>query len=475
MAVAEDRWLPKVAVTQAGGADSTSARQQFGAFTFSNAHILAGGLDLLLVDLWSHIVLLVDPRTYFESFCARNQLVGKLVVYALFDDHAAGRGAPLAGGTESCPDGPVNGKIDIGIIQDDDCILAAHLQRAGLEMSCGSLTNDASHLAGAGEGNCPDFRMFEHRRPGFRPVPMDNVDYSRRQAGIDERSNQIDSRERSVFCRLNYAGVPGDNRGKDLPGRNRHRKVPWRDHAHNPERHPDGHGKLIRKFRRDGVAVKPPSFSRHVERCINRFLHVAASFFEDLAHLAGHVARVIFLPLLKELTAAIKNFRAPRGWSQSPALEGFFGGFHGRVHVFLLGARKNSNHVLSIGRIEVFEGLAGAGFDPFARYEVLQDFRCHLAGNSSEGMQTNHRTVCGCKLNSERPVPCPMAFPCHAVRGRDNGPALLEIPQNSLLRKITGNFAGNFSAEGLETSISAQNSQNLCRSRELAGNFANLK
>ena len=49
------------------------------------------------------------------------------------DQDAAGGGAALAGGAERAPERAFDGKIEIGIVDDDHGILAAELERARLE------------------------------------------------------------------------------------------------------------------------------------------------------------------------------------------------------------------------------------------------------------------------------------------------------------------------------------------------------
>jgi len=52
---------------------------------------------------------------------------------------------------------------------------------------------------------------------------------------------------------------------------------------------------FVAQLRRDGLAEQPAPFAGHVEGHVDRFLDVAARLVQDLAHLAGHVARELFL------------------------------------------------------------------------------------------------------------------------------------------------------------------------------------
>ena len=74
------------------------------------------------------------------------------------------------------------------------------------------------------------------------------------------------------------------------------------------------------------MAVEAAAFPGHVESSINRFLNIAASLFENLSHLASHVARTVFLSLLENLGTAIDDLATARSGSESPTLESFRSG-----------------------------------------------------------------------------------------------------------------------------------------------------
>ena len=72
-----------------------------------------------------------------------------VVVEALVDDHAARRGAPLARGAEGRPEDAVEREVEVGVVHDDDRVLAAELEVDVLETLRGRLEDLHTRLARA--------------------------------------------------------------------------------------------------------------------------------------------------------------------------------------------------------------------------------------------------------------------------------------------------------------------------------------
>src|SRR3954469_13986319 len=151
MGIAEDSGFEEVAVSQTAGSDLIPATQQLCAFAFADVDILARGFDLLLIDLRTHVVLLVDARTHLQRLRAADELVGELIIDTLLHDHAACSSASLTSGPEPAPESSVDREIDVCVVQNDDGVFPAHLQRARLKVSGGSLADHSSNFAGSGK------------------------------------------------------------------------------------------------------------------------------------------------------------------------------------------------------------------------------------------------------------------------------------------------------------------------------------
>ena len=158
-----------------------------------------------------------------------------------------------------------------------------------------------------------------------------------------------------------------------------------------PERLAHRHGELVGQLGGRGGAEHAAAFAGHVVGRVDGFLHVAASFFENLAHFAGHVAGVFFLALDQHFGGAIDDFGAAGSGDQAPLVEGVFGGFDGGVHIGLARLLEDADHVARVGGIAVLEGLAGRRFNPFAIDEVLVNLG--VRGRAEDG-----RTGKKCRL-----------------------------------------------------------------------------
>ncbi len=235
--------------------------------------------------------------------------------------------------------------------------------------------------------------MLGERRADFRAEAGDDVHDALGNAGVDERFDEIEDGERRVLRGLDDAGVAGDERGEELPRRDGHGEVPWRDHGADADGLAHGHSELVGQFGGDGVAEHAAAFPGHEVSGVDGFLGVAARFFQDLAHLASHVARVVFLALFENLGGAIEHFGAARRGHETPFGEGAGGGVDGGVDVVLGGALEDADDFASVGGVEVLEGLSGAGRDPFTIDEVL----INAGSSDTDGLSSHeilHRQTC---------------------------------------------------------------------------------
>ena len=138
-----------------------------------------------------------------------------------------------------------------------------------------------------------------------------------RDTGFGENLHEVIRRQWRVFSGLQHDRIAADERRRHFPRRDGHRKVPRRDHCADANGLADAHGKLIGQLRGSCLAEQPPPFARHVIRHINGFLHVAARFRQDFAHLAGHVLGVFFFALHKQVRPHETEF--PRASGPEPA------------------------------------------------------------------------------------------------------------------------------------------------------------
>src|SRR5579862_9300402 len=106
-----------------------ASAQQFRATLHSNVDVLRRGLDLSFVYLRTHFHRLVEAVADLERLGARDQPLREFARNALLQQDAAGGCAALPSCAEGSPQCAIERKIEIGVVEDDLRVLAAHLKR----------------------------------------------------------------------------------------------------------------------------------------------------------------------------------------------------------------------------------------------------------------------------------------------------------------------------------------------------------
>ena len=131
------------------------------------------------------------PLPTFRAFGAGDESLGELRGDSLLQQDAAGGGAALACGSERSPERAVEGEFEVGVVEDDLRVFAAHFERDGLEGGGGALGDVRADFAGAGEADGADVGMFDEGAAGAAAAAADDVDHARRQAGIDQGLHEV--------------------------------------------------------------------------------------------------------------------------------------------------------------------------------------------------------------------------------------------------------------------------------------------
>ncbi len=223
------------------------------------------------------------------------------VVDRILENQSGRRGAALAGRPERPPQHPLQREIQIGVRQDDLCVLAAHLQREPFVEASTRLTDERPGLRGAGERDQGDAGMFHDRLPHHLAAAVDQLHYLRREPRLQEDLHEQRRRVRHVLGRLEDHGVAAHQRREDLPGGDRQGEVERRDDPRHTDGPPIGHGPLAAQLRRHGVAEQPATFRGGIVRGVDALLHVAPRLRQHLAHLPGHHRGDLLFPLSEEV------------------------------------------------------------------------------------------------------------------------------------------------------------------------------
>src|SRR6185369_7813912 len=105
-------------------------------------------------------------------------------------------------------------------------------------------------------------------------------------------------------------------------------------------------------------AVQTTALTRGVVSAVDRFLNVAAGFFQNLAHLARHVGGVLFLVLDQDLAESKQKFSALGCGSVTPAIERALCGVDRCFYVVAGREWKAANDIARVSRVDVFKHLA---------------------------------------------------------------------------------------------------------------------
>ncbi len=124
------------------------------------------------------------------------ELVGELVGH----DEALGGTAGLAGVVHPAPDRPLDGRLQVGVVQHDERVAATQLHRRDLEILPGAGCHALAGLDAAGQGHAFDARVIDHTiglrmrdqkvgvktggRAGFDPELLEGNRALRHDAGV---------------------------------------------------------------------------------------------------------------------------------------------------------------------------------------------------------------------------------------------------------------------------------------------------
>ena len=122
----------------------------------------------------------------------------QLAVDGLVHDHAARGRAALAGRAERRPDDALDGEVEVGVVHDDDPVLAAELEVDVLQVVGGRLRHEHAGLARAREGDDRDVRVAHEPVAGLLAVAVDEVHDAVGEARLAEQLDE--ARRQQAAC-----------------------------------------------------------------------------------------------------------------------------------------------------------------------------------------------------------------------------------------------------------------------------------
>ena len=217
-------------------------------------------LELLLVDDRPQVDLLAVGVAEPEARRLLGQQRHVVPGHAAVDDVASGREADLALELERSEGAGRGGGFEVGIVEDDQGVVAAELEADALEQPTGQLAHPPTRRRRPGEEDARDVGIGDDGLADVGPAD-DDLENALGQPGLAE--DDLEHRatgDRCLRIGLEDDGVAKRQRGRHDPHPEHARRVPGRDRPDDPDRHPPEHR-------------EPPGHDRWHQRAVRLIWH----------------------------------------------------------------------------------------------------------------------------------------------------------------------------------------------------------
>ena len=259
-----------------------------------------------------------------------------------------------------------DGRIQIGVVKDDEGGVAAKLHRALQHLVGGLTQQDAAHLGRPGEGQLADQRVLaEFLADVGRPLGGDDRKEASRNAGAFGQNRQSQGGQRSLCRRTRDEAAASSKSGGYLAGDHRVREVPRRDRGGNPDRLLQHGDALVALVARNGVAIDALGFFAvpfDVGRAIG---DLAFGFGNWLAHFGGQDRGQIVLVRHAQVEPLAHDLRAFLAGAGRPLAVCCVRGLDGAGGLGPAKVRQVADHIAA-RRVGDGESRAVIGIDPVA-------------------------------------------------------------------------------------------------------------
>ena len=143
--------------------DPFAAGEQLGALLGADPQVVEILVELATVDDRADVGALRQRRPHRERVGRGHHPLDERVVDPGGDDQPAGGGAALAGRVEGALDGAVDGDVEVGVVEHDQRVLAAHLELDARAAASGGLGDARPGLDRAGEADGIDAGVLDER------------------------------------------------------------------------------------------------------------------------------------------------------------------------------------------------------------------------------------------------------------------------------------------------------------------------
>ena len=283
-------------------------------------------------------------------------------------------GAALTGRAEGAHGGRSGGHIEVGVLKDDDRVLAPELTLHRRTSGSALGVDHVADLGGSGERDGLHVRVSHQPRPRRRAAALDQVDHAVRHARVPKNLDDKLRAPRGLLRAFEDDGIASDQSGSDFPRRDGDREVPRGDQPDHAQGATTGVRERIGHLRGNGLAAEPTRLASHELDDGRALANLALTLAADLALLTSQDGSNLGSPLLKEARRLGHDAATHRRRDLPPGLEGFVGHSNGAIHIGCSGIFRDAEHVAGIGRIETGDSTVAAAFDPFAADVVQKSF-----------------------------------------------------------------------------------------------------
>ncbi len=236
-------------------------------------HLLSDFVALLRADHGGDFALGVDTRSHHQPAGDLDDPVEERCVNFSIYVNAFDRSANLTGVQETSPHRSLSGSFQIGILADDEGILAPEFQVEVLDF-LGSLAHDLlPDLGAAGEGDHAHVGMGNQVFAHLLARTRDDVEHA--WGEMLEEASKPKADPGGIGSGFDHHGIASGQGGGELPGEEQQRVVPGDDSSDHPYGYLQHRGELAGFWRGDDATAVMPGELCVVIEALRRPLHIA--------------------------------------------------------------------------------------------------------------------------------------------------------------------------------------------------------
>ncbi len=335
------------------------------------ADVLLGLVDRLVVDHGAHDDAGTVTGADRHLRHLLDEAADELVVDARLDVDPVRTDAGLAGVAELRGDDPVDGLVEVGVVEDDVRGVAPELERQPCDVPCRHLDQLLADLGGAGERDLAHARVAEERLPDHaRASRGDEVHNPGRDAGVLDAAEDEGRRQGGLRGGLDDTRAAGGEGRAELARHHRRREVPGGDRGGHADGLPEDEDAVLGVLRRDDLAVDALGLAREPLEEARRVLDLALGLVERLALLGGHHRADVLDALAHDRCGPHHQPGAVAGRRRSPAGKGGRSCVDRPLDVLARRVRHRADHIAR-RRVRDVEALARCSLDPLSTDQQL--------------------------------------------------------------------------------------------------------